>query len=86
MHPYILQWLCNYNDMTSGLPLSLYYALMATIPHLSIESSVLQWKHVSRYFNLYAIIIGIFGVSKSGSIRECRGALEELYEFLVTHG
>ncbi|CAF5123346.1 unnamed protein product, partial [Rotaria sp. Silwood1] len=63
MHPCILQWLCNYNDMTSGQPLSLYYALMATIAHLSIES-----------------------VSKSGSIRECREALEELYEFLITHG
>ncbi|CAF3805529.1 unnamed protein product [Rotaria sp. Silwood1] len=86
MHPCILQWLCNYNDMTSGQPLSLYYALMATIAHLSIESTVLQWKHVSRYFNLYAIIIGISGVSKSGSIRECREALEELYEFFITHG
>lgn len=61
IHPTVLRWLQNYNDMTSGQPLSLYYALMATIAHLSMESTVLQWNHIPRHLNIYAIIVGYSG-------------------------
>ena len=99
IHPTVLQWLKNYNDITCGHPITLYFALMATIAHITIPSTVLQWNSIPRYLNLYAIIIGfsgmsyhlcviicaiiVIGISKSGSVRECREALEELYEFLA---
>lgn len=98
VHPDVLKWLRNYDHLTNGQPLSLYYALMTTSAHLSIESVVLQWNRIARYCNLYSIILGYsgmtahlhrsilteirLGVTKSGSVRECRDALEELYEFL----
>ncbi|CAF2680533.1 unnamed protein product [Rotaria sp. Silwood2] len=80
IHPIVLQWLHNYDHLTSGQPLSLYYALMVTIAHLSMESTVMQWNRIARFLNLYSIILGYSG---SGSVRECREALEELYEFLL---
>ena len=102
VHPVVLEWLRNYDDLTSGQPLSLYYSLMSTIAHLSMESTVMQWNRIPRYLNLYAIILGYsglqlsvidnyilhlssIGVTKSGSVRECREGLEELYEFLLAH-
>ncbi|CAF1008768.1 unnamed protein product [Rotaria sordida] len=45
----------------------------------------MQWNRIPRFLNLYAIILGYSGVTKSGSVRECREALEELYEFLIAH-
>ncbi|CAF1540692.1 unnamed protein product [Adineta ricciae] len=47
-----------------------------------MESTILQWNQIPRYFNLYSIILGYSGVTKSGCIREFREALEELYDFL----
>ena len=37
MHPIVLKWLQNYDDMTSGQAVSLHYALMATITHTYIN-------------------------------------------------
>ncbi|CAF1066449.1 unnamed protein product [Adineta ricciae] len=82
IHPTIKPWLQNYDHATSAHPLSLYYALMTAIAHLSIESVVLQWNRIPRHLNLYSIIVGCSGATKSGCIRECREALEELYDFL----
>ena len=42
VHPTVLEWLRNDDDLTSGQPLSLYFSIMSTIAHLSIESNVLQ--------------------------------------------
>ena len=96
----VLQWLRNNDECTSGQPLSLYYSLMTTIAHLSMESTVMQWNRIARHLNLYSIILGysgekfikiidniltlfLIGSTKSGSVRECREAIEELYEFLL---
>ena len=56
-----LKWLENYNNVTSGQPLPLYYTLMATIGHVSMESTIIQLDHV-HHLNLYAIIIGNSGM------------------------
>ena len=37
VHPIVLKWLQNYDDMTSGQAVSLYYALIATIAHTYIN-------------------------------------------------
>ena len=63
VHPVVLKWLQNYDHMTSGQPLSLYYALMTTIAHLSMESTVMQWNTIARFLNLYSIILGYSGMS-----------------------
>jgi hypothetical protein len=62
VHPIVLQWLRNYDDLTSGQPLSLYYSLMSTIAHLSMESTVMQWNRIPRFLNLYSIILGYSGL------------------------
>lgn len=65
VHPTVKQWLQNYDHATSAQPLSLYYALMSTIAHLSIESVVLQWNRIPRHCNLYSIILGCSGIEYS---------------------
>ena len=62
MHSVVLEWLQNYDDMTSGQVVRLYYALITTTAHIAIESKVRKWNHISRHFNLYAITIGHSGV------------------------
>jgi hypothetical protein len=61
IHPTILQWLKNYDDITNGQTLSLYYAFMSTVAHLCMESTVMQWNRIPRYLNLYSIILGYSG-------------------------
>jgi hypothetical protein len=61
IHPIVLQWLRKYDDITSGQTLSLYYTLMSTIAHLSMESTVMQWNRIPRFLNLYSIILGYSG-------------------------
>ena len=61
IHPIISQWLHNYDGLTSGQPISLYYSLMSTVAHLSIECTVMQWNRIPRFLNLYTIILGYSG-------------------------
>lgn len=63
INPNVLQWLNNYNDITSGQTISLYFALMTTIAHISIESNVISLNHIPRHLNLYSIIIGYSGIN-----------------------
>jgi hypothetical protein len=100
LHPMISKWLRNYDHVTSSQPLSLYYALLTTIAHLTMESVVMQWNNFPRFMNLYSIILGFSGSfvdvlslsvsirtgsTKSGSIKECRDSLEDLYDFLAAN-
>ena len=62
IHPMVLKWLQNYNHLTSGQTLSLYYTLMNTVAHLSMQSTVMQWNQIARYLNLYSIILGFSGM------------------------
>ena len=62
VNPTVLEWLHNYDHVTSGQPLSLYYSLMTTIAHLSMDSTVMQWNRIARFLNLYSIIIGFSGI------------------------
>jgi hypothetical protein len=62
VHPVVLKWLKTYDDLTSGQPLSLYYSLMSTVAHLSMESTVMQWNRIPRFLNLYSIILGYSGL------------------------
>ena len=61
VHPRILEWLRGYDQATSAQPLSLYYAMMTTIAHLSMTSTAMQWNQIARHLNLYSIILGISG-------------------------
>ena len=61
VHPRVLEWLVNYDHLTSGQPLSLYFALMTTMAHLSMESTVMQWNRISKHLNLYSILLGYSG-------------------------
>ncbi|CAF3284785.1 unnamed protein product [Rotaria sp. Silwood2] len=58
----ILQWMKNYDEITSGQPLTLYYALMSTVAHISIQSNVLQWNDIPRHLNIYGLIVGNSGI------------------------
>ena len=60
-NPTVLLWLRNHDESTSRQPLSLYYALMTSIAHLSMESTVMQWNRIARHLNLYSIILGYSG-------------------------
>ncbi|CAF2752802.1 unnamed protein product [Rotaria sp. Silwood2] len=45
----------------------------------------MQWNRIPRFLIFYSIILGYSGITKSGSVREYREALEELHEFLVAN-
>ena len=67
--PTILRWLVNYDHLTSAQPLSLYFVLITTMAHLSMETTVMQWNRIPRYLNLYSIILGFSGNKLSIQLR-----------------
>lgn len=63
IHPTVLTWLRNYEHITSGQTLSLYYCLMSCISHLTMESYLIQNNYLLRHMNLYSIVLGFSGMN-----------------------